>query len=444
MSLVIQTNSSGAMGQHSTIAFNQNVRVGSSIVVGVTCNQNFFTSASITDSQGNTYSLVKMSASLTFLGAFFWTAIYVANSAVGGADTLTVTFTGTNLGNLNKVLIAEVNASLAGTDGTATAGVVVGDGGESFPSMSLPVTNAGEVIFTLLGANSSINQSAPIGYSSVTEDSESYVLAWTQNSTAGTDSIQWGGTLQAGGPGAVSMVAASFTVPVAVPPAQATADIKTGNAIQFFGVNSTTPATVQTQSNTQQLFTFDTTSRPGVTQLFRYADDANFLGRTAMPGQLLVLPGNGWFRGSQYFVCASGTVTIPLAAQNAGVSFTLYSNKFKNLASSGLNIQVTSDVLAALPNTSLGGNTNSYQWSLVGSLGGSPLGAGPNAGTSPASCAATWNLNGVVIGASGSSMIDNGLTGPKLQMSLGVQFSGTVSGNDQFQATCSQFEIQEI
>jgi hypothetical protein len=149
VSLVIQTNSSGAMGQNSTIPFTQNVKVGSSIVVGVVCNQNGFTSASITDSQGNTYALVKMSTILSNPPSFagnFWTALYIANNAVGGADTLTVTFTGTSFGNFNKVLIAEVAGVLAGVDGTATAGVL-GNGGGSFPSMSLPVTNAGEVIF---------------------------------------------------------------------------------------------------------------------------------------------------------------------------------------------------------------------------------------------------------------------------------------------------------
>ena len=35
-------------------------------------------------------------------------------------------------------------------------------------------------------------------------------------------------------------------------------------------------------------------------------------------------------------------------------------------------------------------------------------------------------------------------TGPKLQLSLAVQFAGNVSGSDQFQSTLTQFEIQEI
>jgi hypothetical protein len=44
--------------------------------------------------------------------------------------------------------------------------------------------------------------------------------------------------------------------------------------------------------------------------------------------------------------------------------------------------------------------------------------------------------------ATGAS--DEEATGPKLQMSLAAQFSGTVSGSDQFQATLSQLEIQEV
>jgi hypothetical protein len=444
---IIQTNFGSGSSSSYTASFNQNVQAGSSILVAVVCNENLFTSASVSDTQGNTYTLIKMSARLTAGGGFFWTAIYAANNAAAGPDTITTTFSGSTLGSTNFTLIAEVNGPLAGLDGVATAGVV-GNSGDSFPSLSLPVTNAGELAFTFLGCGSCNNGSAPSGFSSffVPSPTSTWAIAWTQTPTVGTNTIQWGGTVTSGNFNIpISMVAASFFLtPQAPSPVKAVAGNRVGNAIQFFGVNSTTPATVQTQSNTQQLFTFDTTSRPGVTQLFRYADDANFLGRTAMPGQLLVLPGNGWFRGTQYFVCASGTVTIPLSAQNSGVSFTLYSNKFQNLTpGNGLNIQVSSDVLATLPNSPLSPTLNSYQWSLVGALGGTLLGAGPNAGTSPASCAATWNLNGVVIGASGSSIIDNGLTGPKLQMSLGVQFSGTVSGNDQFQATCSQFEIQE-
>lgn len=376
-------------------------------------------------------------------GGSHWTAIYVANNAVGGADTLTVTFNGSSGGGQSPVLIAEVVGVLAGVDSTATAGVV-GNQLDSFPSMALPVTNANEFVFTLLDAEACNNGAAPSGYSFFSSGAigPAWDIAWIQNLTPGTNTIQWGGTVTAGNFNIpISMVAASFflTPVVPVPPAQGGSPSNPARPIMFFGVSSTNPAVVQTQSNTQQLFTFDSTSHPGIPSSFRYADDANFLGRTAMPGQLLVLPGNGWFRGTQYFVCASGTVTIPLSAQNAGVSFTLYSNKFVNLASSGLNIQITSDVLATLPNSPLGLNLNSYQWSLVAPISG---GFGPNA--SVLNCVGTWNLNGNISSGSGSSTIANGTTGPKAQLSLGVTFSGTVSGSDQFQATCSQFEIQEV
>lgn len=442
MSIIIQTNS-GTTGSSGTVSFNQNVQAGSSILVGVVCNENLFTSATITDSQGNTYALIEMSTRLSAGGGFFWTAIYAAVNAVGGADTITTTFSGITLGALNTTVIAEVNGTLAGVDATGTAGVV-GNGGDSFPSTSLPVTNANELVFTFLSVPACDNGSAPSGYSSFFAPSPTsvYAIAWTQTPTPGTDTIQWGGTVTGGNFNIpISAVAATFLVgaPPPPPPAQAVVGNQTGNPIQFFGVSPTNPATVRTQSNSQQVFTFDSTSRPGIPSAFRYANDANFLGRTAMPGQLLVLPGNGWFRGTQYFVCASGTITIPLSAQNAGVSFTLYSNKFVNLASSGLNIQITSDALASLPNTSLGANLNSYTWSLVAPISG---GFGPT--TSTLNCVGTWNLNGNTSSSSGSSSISNGTTGPKAQLSLGVTFSGTVSGNDQFQATLTQFEIQEL
>jgi hypothetical protein len=104
---------------------------------------------------------------------------------------------------------------------------------------------------------------------------------------------------------------------------------------------------------------------------------------------------SGGSPGSSTQFCASGTVTIPASAQNAGVSFTLYSNKFVNLASSGLNIQVTSDVLATLSNTPL--TPNSYEWSLVAPIQG---GFGPTSST--LNCVGSWNLNGNITSGTGS------------------------------------------
>jgi len=49
-----------------------------------------------------------------------------------------------------------------------------------------------------------------------------------------------------------------------------------------------------------------------------------------------------------------------------------------------------------------------------------------------------------VAAGSATGASDEEATGPKLQMSLAAQFSGTVTGSDQFQATLSQFESQEI
>ena len=191
MSMIIQTNS-GTTGSSGTVSFSQNVQAGSSILVGVVCNENLFTSASVTDSQGNTYALVKMSTRLSAGGGFFWTALYAALNAVGGADTITTTFSGTTLGALNTTVIAEVNGTLAGVDATGTVGVV-GNGGDSFPTMSLPVTNANELVFTFLSVPACDNGSAPSGYSSFFAPSPTsvYAIAWTQTPTPGTDTIQW-------------------------------------------------------------------------------------------------------------------------------------------------------------------------------------------------------------------------------------------------------------
>jgi len=225
---------------------------------------------------------------------------------------------------------------------------------------------------------------------------------------------------------------------VPVPPAQAGTPNNPGRAIQFFGVSPANPAVVSTPSNSAQLFTFDTTSTGGVRVLWRYPDDGNHLGRIAMPGQLLVLPGTGYFRGTQYFVAASGTITIPPSATNSGVSFTMFQNNFLNLTpNSGLNIQITSLPLVTLPNFALKANTNSYQWNFIGSLSG----AGNSVGV-----AGTWNINGTQIGVSGSAIAtaDEQPSGSKVQLSLSCQFAGSVQGSDAFQATLSQFEIEEI
>lgn len=64
-----------------------------------------------------------------------------------------------------------------------------------------------------------------------------------------------------------------------------------------------------------------------------------------------------------------------------------------------------------------------------------------NCGTVAVLVLPSWLVN---VARNGSSMLDNGVTGPKAQLSLGVTFSGTVSGSDQFAATLSQFEIQEV
>ena len=165
------------------------------------------------------------------------------------------------------------------------------------------------------------------------------------------------------------------------------------------------------------------------------ADDFGLLGRLAMPHELLVAPGNGRLSGNVYYAVASGKITIPLLSVNSTVNFVLNQNYFSNPYSGSSSIIIQSDVMATrISSQSLSpGSTN---WFVVCKLSGNSVG------------------NGILISdftiAIGSSLITgrfysnkNPFIEPIIQLSLGVQFSGTTIGSSVFTAMMSQFELQQ-
>lgn len=222
-----------------------------------------------------------------------------------------------------------------------------------------------------------------------------------------------------------------------------------GFVIASFGGSVANPSTVQTQSNTLQLFSGFAELSALRLDSFRLSDDASFLGRVAMPGQLLVAPGNGWIFPYTDYAVASGTITIPASAMNAAAQIVLAQNWFTDTNPGGTppNVSIRSDVLVST-GSSVSLVAGTYSWFLVSTLTGSDYSlVRPSNSVQPFSPAvlgagAVVNINGVKLNASGQAISNPG-TRAVLQLSLGIQFSGSVSGSDQFQASLTQFELQQ-
>ena len=225
-----------------------------------------------------------------------------------------------------------------------------------------------------------------------------------------------------------------------------------GFVVASFGGSAANPSIVQTQSNALGLFSGFAELSGLKLDSFRLSDDAGFLGRTAMPGQLLVAPGNGWVFPYIYTVAASGTITIPASGMSAAAQVVLAQNWFTNTTPGQTppTISIRSDVLASTGSSVALAAGATYPWSMVCSLTGSDYSLTQPYNVSivpqpfsPAflGAGAVVNINGTKINASGQAISDAGRRAI-LQLSLGVQFSGSVSGSDFFQASLTQFELQ--
>lgn len=210
-----------------------------------------------------------------------------------------------------------------------------------------------------------------------------------------------------------------------------------GTVTSPFGVSSTNPAIVHTRSAGLQTFNQpDRLSIPGFGHpRFGTPNGSGLQGHFAMPGQLLVLPGNGKLNGASCQIVAGGDFTIPSSGVTPTISFSLNQNYFTNPTPSGnaSSIVIKSDQLAKSPAVSVpvGGAT----WQLICKLSG-------NRGQGILIGDYVLTINGQVSTGQLYSNL-NPTIEPNIQLSLAVQFGGAVSGPDVFQARMMQFEIQQ-
>lgn len=165
------------------------------------------------------------------------------------------------------------------------------------------------------------------------------------------------------------------------------------------------------------------------------ADGYGLLGSRALPRQLILPPVNGRIQALAVYAVASGTITIPSSAVGAAVNIVLNQNYFKYTTDSSQTIEIVSDPMMQLnpPAPLAAGTTTSFYFhcALGGSIG---------------TIFGQYNLYlDDVLYASGTN-ISHRYPEFKLaivQLSLGMAFSGAISGGQVFSASLTQFELQQ-
>jgi len=190
-----------------------------------------------------------------------------------------------------------------------------------------------------------------------------------------------------------------------------------GYGLRSFGVSFSTPAIIQTSSNALQTFQYN-----GVQYLPALAG-SNLLGRS-------------------YRIVAGGDVTVPPSGMNAGLNLTLMMKGFSQRTQPARSI--LDEVMATLP-SSQSLSVGLTSWQLIVKLSASKAGnTGPAFDKMAGQLIAEWMIS---IGGNYTSGVlisnSNPFLESVLQFSLGVQFTGSVSGADKFQANLYQFETQQ-
>lgn len=209
------------------------------------------------------------------------------------------------------------------------------------------------------------------------------------------------------------LFSASFVVPPPFVP------VSVGQIVVGFGISFSNPSELDGFSSTTRNFFV-----PGPIQVSSVAtpDGWGNLGQQAMAGQLLVAPGNGGLSDRVYYIMFGGDILIPADSINPVFEVVLSQNYFYP---SGQQVTVMSDVLNVSPvNLVPGVLTN---WNGVCKLSGN------------------GSHNGILIAESSTGTRysnRNSRMEPKLQLSLGVNLSGSsVSGYPLVRLM--QFEIQQ-
>ena len=193
--------------------------------------------------------------------------------------------------------------------------------------------------------------------------------------------------------------------------------------LKDFGVSLQAPAYLSTSSNALQLFHQTsyvprvnagsvlppTWSTPGT------PDNFNYQGRVQAPGELLVAPGNGSLSWKIYKVVAQGMIFTPSSAVNPSFNFVLNQNYFAfDQSQVSDNLFVMAQPIPLTPGTMVG-------FTLFDTLSGN----GPGNGALG---------SGGVLWVGGTQYFGNGFSNrlvgrePQIQLSLGLQFNGTIFG----------------
>jgi len=131
--------------------FGTNVTSGNCIVVGLCYSGTATDNASVTDSQSNTYTLIKTSVDTVNSQV---TDVYVAYNVTGGADTVTATFNTSR--QYNRFLISEYSG-IATTTPVDQSNGAAGDG-TSIDGGSVTTTSASE---TIIGVYQDTGEATP-------------------------------------------------------------------------------------------------------------------------------------------------------------------------------------------------------------------------------------------------------------------------------------------
>jgi hypothetical protein len=217
--------------------------------------------------------------------------------------------------------------------------------------------------------------------------------------------------------------------------------------LKEFGVSFQHPAYLDTNQNTTQLFhqtSFIPNVNAGSVLPPRWStpgtpDNQGYQGRAQAPGELLVAPDNLRLSGRVYTVIAEGLVFIPDSAVSPTFNLVMSQNYFE------FGEPQVIDTLFTLTNPAVvvPGTMNGF--TLIATLSGNGV------GTPVISCAGRLWIGGAEYFGNGFSINPpETISGrkhpsrhrePIVQLSLGVQFGGSVSGVDLFQAYLTKFQM---
>jgi len=206
--------------------------------------------------------------------------------------------------------------------------------------------------------------------------------------------------------------------------------------LRRFGVTATNPSVLSTTSN--NLVLFEQPLQPTFTNadlvMLPYGASGagspnayGSLGLKAMSRFLLIPPAPAVVQTIGLYAVASGTITIPSSAVNATVNVILNQNYFHYQAQT---IEVVSDPMASLT-TPASLTPGIYSWSLLGAIGGAYQTVLGQYQTT---------INGITY--SGTYVSNRPGFQPLIQLSIGLQFTGTITGTDVWGGTLTQFELQ--